>query len=251
MKIRVTRVQHQNNPTHRIVLNNRTITYSLVRRNRKTFGLRINASGLTISAPLRIPQREIEAILQRKADWIIEKLDAWENSSSNHLEWRLHAVYWLLGEPYQLIALSAQLQLVPQNSIKPDMVRPCSAESTSTQFSAQQLEHFVLAWYQQQATACMTDRLAFYAEKLGVGMPVFHLSNARSRWGSCNASGVIRLNWRLIQLPLALIDYVIAHELAHLFEMNHSQAFWEVVAKIYPEYRRAQRELKQIGKLMI
>ena len=91
----------------------------------------------------------------------------------------------------------------------------------------------------------------FYAEKLGVGMPVFHLSNARSRWGSCNASGVIRLNWRLIQLPLALIDYVIAHELAHLFEMNHSRAFWEVVAKIYPEYRRAQRELKQIGKLMI
>lgn len=251
MKIQVTRAHHQDNPIHSTVLNNRTVSYSLIRRNRKTIGLRISASGLTISAPPRISQREIEAILQRKANWIVEKLDAWENSSDNRLEWKLYAVYWLLGEPYQLIALSEQLQLVPQNSIQPDRAKLCNIQSTSTLFPAQQLEHFVLAWYQQHAIPCMTDRLAFYAEKLGVTMPVFHLSNARTRWGSCNASGVIRLNWRLIQLPLALVDYVIAHELAHLFEMNHSRAFWKIVAKIYPEYRRAQRELKQIGKLMI
>lgn len=251
MEIQVTPAQHQNNPTHSIVLNNRTVIYSLIRRNRKTIGLRINASGLAILAPSRISQKEIEAMLQQKTDWIIEKLDAWKDCSTHRLEWKLHAVYWLLGEPYQLIVLSEQLQLVPQNSIKLDPTKLCDAELTSTLFSAQQLEHFVLAWYRQQAIACMADRLAFYAEELGVATPVFHLSNARSRWGSCNASGVIRLNWRLIQLPLALIDYVIAHELAHLSEMNHSRAFWEVVAKIYPEYRQAQRELKQISKLMI
>lgn len=252
MKIQATPpTPHLSSPVHNIVLNNRTVTYSLVRRDRKTIGLRINSSGLTISAPIRLPQKEIEAMLQHKANWVIEKLSAWENSSTNRLEWKIHAIYWLLGEPYQLVVSSGQLQLVLQQSINPNLTKIWSTESTSTLFSAQQIEHYVLTWYHQQAIACMKDRLAFYAEKLGVTMPIFHLSNARSRWGSCNASGVIRLNWRLIQLPLVLIDYVIAHELAHLLEMNHSPAFWKIVAKIYPEYNLARRQLRQISKLMI
>lgn len=251
MKIRATRTLHPSSPAHNIVLNNRRITYSLVRRNRKTIGLRITSSGLTISAPLRLSQIEIEAILQHKANWIIEKLGAWENSSANRTEWKLHAVYWLLGEPYQLVVTSGQLQLLQQQDIKSDVIKVWSDEASSTPFSAQQIERYVLTWYQRHAITCMKDRLAFYAEKLGVATPIFHLSNARSRWGSCNTSGVIRLNWRLIQLPLALIDYVIAHELAHFFEMNHSSAFWEVVAKIYPEYNLARRELSKIGRLMM
>lgn len=251
MKIQAAREPYPNNPVYRIILNHRTITYSLTRRNRKTIGLSVDASGLSIIAPLRLPQKEIEITLQHKADWIIEKLDACRDRKANRPEWRLNAVYWLLGEPYQLIALSGQLHIQPQRSIDLAMTESLITESTLAIFSAQQIERYVLTWYHQQAIPCMTERLTFYAEKLGVAVPVFHLSNARTRWGSCNAAGVIRLNWRLIQLPLALIDYVVAHELAHLIEMNHSKAFWEVVAQIYPDYRLAQRELKQIGQLMI
>ena len=73
------------------------------------------------------------------------------------------------------------------------------------------------------------------------------LSSARTRWGSCTAAGVIRLNWRLLQAPPAVLDYVMAHELAHLEHMNHSPAFWAETARLYPDWQTARRWLKQHG----
>ena len=104
-----------------------------------------------------------------------------------------------------------------------------------------------MAWYQQQAITCFGQRITLYAQKLRVPHPQFRLSRAKTRWGSCNARGVIHLNWRLIQMPLHLIDYVVAHELAHLLEMNHSPAFWQQVKSIYPDYLIARKELKAYG----
>jgi hypothetical protein len=69
------------------------------------------------------------------------------------------------------------------------------------------------------------------------------LSNARSEWGSCNASGVIRLNWRLVQLPPALAEYVVAHEVAHIVELNHSARFWAVVERLLPGHAALRRQL--------
>jgi predicted metal-dependent hydrolase len=71
------------------------------------------------------------------------------------------------------------------------------------------------------------------------------LSSATTRWGSANANGSVRLHWRLIHHPLATIDYVVAHELAHLREMNHSERFWSVVRSVVPEYEAARRELRR------
>jgi len=67
---------------------------------------------------------------------------------------------------------------------------------------------------------------------------------ARSRWDSCTARGSVRLNWQLIRMPLRLIDYVVVHELAHLAEMNHSPAFWRVVATACPDYMKRRCELR-------
>ncbi|MEH6303933.1 DUF45 domain-containing protein, partial [Salmonella enterica subsp. enterica serovar London] len=72
---------------------------------------------------------------------------------------------------------------------------------------------------------------------LGVRHSAYALSSAATRWGSCTADGKIRLNWRLVHFPLSLIDYVVAHELAHLKEMNHSPRFWDTVESIFPEFR--------------
>ncbi|MGB5081760.1 MAG: M48 family metallopeptidase, partial [Burkholderiales bacterium] len=76
------------------------------------------------------------------------------------------------------------------------------------------------------------------------------LSNARSRWGSCGANGRLLLNWRLMLLPPHLIDYVAAHEIAHLKELNHSPRFWDLVASLYPDHRSARRELNALGRML-
>jgi len=80
-----------------------------------------------------------------------------------------------------------------------------------------------------------------------VSTPPLRLSSAQSRWGSCTIRGDIRLNWRLLQAQPSIINYVACHELAHLKEMNHSAKFWAVVGSIYPNYKTAEKELKQLS----
>jgi predicted metal-dependent hydrolase len=79
-------------------------------------------------------------------------------------------------------------------------------------------------------------------------MPALRLSNARTQWGSCSARGRVLLNWRLVLMPGPLIDYVVAHELAHLKELNHSQRFWTLVEGLYPAHLQARRALERLGR---
>lgn len=73
------------------------------------------------------------------------------------------------------------------------------------------------------------------------------LSSAQTRWGSASADGTIRLHWRLMHFSLAVIDYVVAHELAHLREMNHSPAFWQIVRSVIPDLEARKAVLKTPG----
>jgi predicted metal-dependent hydrolase len=110
---------------------------------------------------------------------------------------------------------------------------------------SQQIKDRVTGWLQGEATRIFGERLAAYAVKLGVTFRSYALSSAATRWGSCSSEGRIRLNWRLIHFPLSVVDYVVAHELAHLREMNHSPRFWQTVESIFPEFREARKALKQ------
>ncbi len=85
---------------------------------------------------------------------------------------------------------------------------------------------------------------AAFAAILGLTAPPLPLSAARTRWGSCSLRTGIRLNWRLIHFPPHIVDYVVVHELAHLREMNHSPAFWEVVRSVLPDYQHARGTLR-------
>jgi len=105
----------------------------------------------------------------------------------------------------------------------------------------------VQAWLKQRAR----DRLAVasdhYADQLGCKYNRLTLRDTRSRWGSCTAQGGLMYSWRLILAPPEVLDYVAAHEVAHLQEMNHSAAFWAVVARLSPDYERPRRWLRSNG----
>lgn len=112
--------------------------------------------------------------------------------------------------------------------------------------ATQEIEKIVMEWYYKQAYICFSKRITFFAKKLGVPNPQLRLSDAKTRWGSCDERGIIYLNWRLIQLSTSLVDYVVAHELSHLIEMNHSPIFWKTVESICPDYLAIRNELKRI-----
>ncbi len=105
---------------------------------------------------------------------------------------------------------------------------------------AEQIRDAVQSWLQRQAKRVFEERCAHFAPRLGVRVKRLGLSSAQTRWGSANANGSVRLNWRLIHFGLPVIDYVVAHELAHLRVMNHSPRFWDVVRSVMPDYEGAR-----------
>ena len=96
----------------------------------------------------------------------------------------------------------------------------------------------------------MLPRVAEYAARVTPALPIVKLSNGRSEWGSCDRQGVIRLNWRLIQLPPDLALYIVAHEVAHLIELNHSARFWSLVEGLFPGSSKARDTLDEWTALL-
>jgi predicted metal-dependent hydrolase len=233
----------------RVNLKGKEVAYTLKRCRRKTIGMRVDSTGLTVRIPFKESLRWVESVLQNKADWIVQKLDEWKNRKPRGPAWEEGAVFPLLGEPWRLVPTasgSAQMvQVLEKAGAEQKQLR--LALPSSSLLTAQQIEGIVMDWYRSHALVCFSERIAFYAPRVGVALPQLKLSYARTLWGSCTTRGVVRLNWRLIQKPLHLVDYVVAHELSHLIEMNHSSAFWRTVESVYPNYAAARRELKSDG----
>lgn len=111
--------------------------------------------------------------------------------------------------------------------------------------SQSQIREVVQSWLQRQARKLFEERCAHFAPRLGVQVRRLALSSAATRWGSASADGSVRLHWRLMHFALPVIDYVVTHELAHLREMNHSAAFWEVVRSVLPDYEHHRGALRR------
>jgi hypothetical protein len=218
------------------------ITYTLKRSGkRRSIGLRIDDRGLTVSMPLRASESWLHSVLQDKANWVVEKLDGWQSRKREALRWADGESIPFLGETLTLRIRPSLFAGIPQQRGKElwlFVVDECDAAH---------IEQLVSQWYRQQAEPLFAERLSHYAPLLNVAPCVLKLSAAKTQWGSCTARGTVRLNEQLIRLPLRLIDYVVVHELAHLREMNHSAAFWEVVKSACSNYAKLRRELKSIA----
>ncbi|MBF0097426.1 MAG: M48 family metallopeptidase [Magnetococcales bacterium] len=110
-----------------------------------------------------------------------------------------------------------------------------------------ELQTVLEQWFRQQASLYLPVRLQAWAARMGLQYQRVTIRNPKSRWGSCSSLGSINLNWRLIWVPVCLGDYVLVHELSHLRHMNHSPAFWRVVASFVPEYQEYRRRLRHLG----
>lgn len=221
--------------------NGETISYLLEHRPRHTVGLKITADGLVVHAPKRIFAFQLNQILQEKSGWILDKLKA---RAAN----QVNAIEWVDGEHLLYLGQDIQLSIVKNRSNKALFLDANTLiMATPTPDNHALIHRKVVQWYQKQAMADFARRLTILATKLGVPTPPLTLSNAKSRWGSCNSRGEVRLNWRLLQASPSIINYVICHELAHLKQMNHSAKFWAVVESLFSDYKQAENALKTLS----
>lgn len=219
-----------------IELSGHHIAYTLRRTpRRRTISLLIDDRGLRVAAPLRAPQKAIDALLQTHASWVIRKVRDWQQKRPPPRSWVSGEQIMLRGAP---VTLEARAGIsAPQLEDHHLLFDPRPAPDI--------IESRILAWLKQQALTDFVRRCTDFSARLELPPPALRLSNARTRWGSCHASGRISMNWRLIQVPPAWIDYVAAHEVAHLRQMNHSPAFWETVAILVADYAQRRAALRR------
>ena len=221
--------------------NGETISYLLERRLRRTVGLKITENGLVVHAPKRIFEFQLNQILQEKSNWILNKL---KNRAANQVE----KIHWVDGEHLLYLGNDIQLNITQSSSNKTLIFNQnCLNMACLQPNNHVACSRRAVHWYKKQATLDFGRRLEILSAKLGVETPPLTLSNARSRWGSCNSRGEVRLCWRLLQAPPHIINYVICHELAHLKQMNHSAKFYAVLESLFPNYKAAEKELKALS----
>ncbi len=222
-----------------IVIGGQSVAYSLRRSRRRTIGLAIDHRGLRVGAPARARIGDIENLIHQHGQWVLDKLAAWrDRPPPGQLEIVDGTVISVLGEALTVTITElgrARWQFGPGIIY----LRPGDDRSAGA---------FLEKALREKARAVFAERLAIHAPRLGVPLPALRLSSARTRWGSCNQHGDIALNWRLILMPLAILDYVVAHELAHIREMNHSPRFWSVVATLCPDWKARRIELRRLAR---
>lgn len=231
-------------PGHRrLRLDDLNLDYRLLRSKRRTIGFLVDDDGLRVTAPRWVTVAEIEAAIASKQQWIFRKINEQRERSVRRLqppmEWRDGATL-----PYLGTDITVRVGDANHAGVRFDEAGRELHVSLPASASEQQLKDRVQGWLQSEAKRVFAERLAIYAEKLGVSFRSFTLSSASTQWGSCTADGRIRLNWRLMHFAMPNIDYVVAHELSHLREMNHGPQFWATVQSVLPEFETARKALR-------
>lgn len=232
----------------RVLLGGELYHFRLRRARRRTIGFQIDDRGLTVSAPRWVSLREIEEAILEKERWIRSKLAQWQEWRARHgahrLRWEDGAVLPYLGGGLTLRFRAGDEKKVTRAGAELHLALPTVASEPEVRSAVQD-------WYRQEATRVLGERVHTLAARGDVRPFTWRLSSARTQWGSCNEDGRVRLNWRLMFFPVAVIDYVVAHELAHLEELNHGPAFWREVERLLPDFRAARDRIKdeELGAL--
>ena len=238
------------------------VAYEFKRGQRRTIGFSIGPDGLVVRAPKWVPLGQVDAALQEKSRWILQKLG---EATARRAQLNAREIQWCDGATIPYLGSTLLLTLDPRCVKVPRGVAAAVLGAHATALDGlraesppltlqvalppsatpDQIRAAVQTWLMRQATRLFIERLDHFAPKLQVRWLKLSLSNAKTRWGSARADGSIRLNWRLIHYRQSVIDYVVAHELSHLRVMDHSPRFWATVRSVVPDYAALRQQLKE------
>jgi predicted metal-dependent hydrolase len=217
-------------PNPRVLsVGDRTFTVEVVRRRgARRYIVRVSAEAVVrITVPFGAPIAGGVSFAERQAGWIARE---WERQQERLAPWRDGTTCWFRGAP---------------TAIRLDDGRVRIGDEDAGRWSpATDVRAVVLARLAAIAAAELPVLCRELAASAGIRVSRVSVRNQRSRWGACSSRGTITLNWRLVQVPVAVRDYVIWHELAHLAVPNHSRRFWREVERLCPTWRDHERWLK-------
>jgi predicted metal-dependent hydrolase len=213
--------------------------------DRKTTDIVIERNGIiTVRPPRTCRPERIDAVVRSKRMWIYRNLAEWRDLNAYAVirRWVNGETFLYLGRTYRLLLTSDQ-----ESALKLKEGRFCLnrnlVEQGGTEAATMAFEEF----YCEMGISRMQARVNYYAPKVGVKPTSVNLKDLGYRWGSCSAKGALAFHWKCMMAPLQIIDYIVVHELCHMHQRNHTEAFWNEVDKIMPDYRERKGWLKKYG----
>lgn len=223
------------------------ILYSIVRsaRRHKTVEITVDRPGeVVVAAPARSSREELEAIVLRRAPWILRH-DGAKGLPAGERTFASGSSLPYLGREVRMVLYQS-----PADRIELRFVHWQFEVNVPPAVAAGDHEAIGLAfrrWYRLRAERAVLRRVNRFAPRLGVRPAAVLVRDQRQRWGSCGPDGTLRFNWRIVMAPPALIDYVVVHELAHLRSRSHGARYWALVAQVVPDHRIRRERLRLLG----
>jgi predicted metal-dependent hydrolase len=225
-----------------IVLNGQSVSYILKRSVRARFArLQIDREAqLIVVAPKSYRPHQITGLLQNKQRWILGHLERMQRLRQTEEQKALKTgtIIRYLGRDLRIIINSVSVDSEGVH-LRGDKLVIKSSDRNG------QPGILLYVWYRNQAVREITGRVLQLCDTLSLKLNRITIRNQKTRWGSCSRKGNLNLNWKLVMTPEPVINYVIAHELAHLTEMNHSKKFWALVERYYPGWRECKKWLRE------
>lgn len=235
--------------THTLKIGARTVAYALTHSARKSVEITIRPdSTVHVRAPHGIAPDALNSILQRRSAWITRHLDKMAARPR-----RAPISTRRVDNAYHFLGARLPVEIVPANSRARETVTLCNGTIRVCIKNAQdeqRIDQLIDQWSRAEAMQIFAQRLVALFEQFNGQIhtqPELRLRRMRARWGSCSNTGKITLNTKLIHLDLALIDYVIMHELCHLIEHNHSKRFYALLARMMPDWKARRARLHAQG----
>jgi len=216
------------------------LDYEVIHANRKTIGITVERDRkVVVRAPQRASEQAVAAALESKRFWIWQKL----RDPHKYPDPAPHKEY-VTGETFLYLGQHHALSLTRGEG---GAVRLVGKQFEMASSDRRNGDSLFRSWYLSQAKESLPPRIVAMAAEMGLCYSRICIRELKYRWGSYTPGGTLSLNWRIIQAPMIVVDYVIAHELAHAIEPNHSQAFWNLVAVHSPSWEKARSWLKKHG----
>ena len=228
-----------------------TIEYEVRRseRRKKTVQITIDGGGVQVLAPAATPDKELQAIVRKRAAWILN------HSTDSALE----AVpkRFISGETLPYLGRNVKLIVEPADVPAPEVqfdhwrFRVLIPDGLKEEERYQRIRRVVVGWYRARAAGRIQSGVQRWWPRLGNGAePKILIRDQRQRWGSCAPDGTLRFNWRVMMLEPSLVEYVVVHELAHLSINNHGADFWRLLAGVLPDVEHRRRRLREVGRTL-
>ena len=224
------------------------LSYGVVRSHRTTADIVVERDGqVIVRAPATLLDEDIEDIVELKRYWICKTLAEWRNLNATRVlrEYRNGEGFLYLGRSYRLSLVAGQDEpLLLRNGrfcLRRDLVDRGEVAAAKIAFR----EYFIARGHER-----ITQRVLYYAPKVGVVVRDIKVGELGHRWASCSSKGNLAFNWKCMMAPPTIIDYIVVHELCHVHCMDHTQAFWNEIDKVMPDYRERKGWLKKNGAAM-